>query len=327
MKFRFVNDLLYRIKWHSRKLLAVTLIPHIYKNLKRLSLFSKENNGNIAIVILCEHIGDIITCEPVSTYLKKEKGKNVVWIVRSSYKEVLSLFHDVDMVLDVGSISECAIMTKFIKNYEVHNLHMDSRGCNKYGISLHNNNKTFIFDNYFRYGSILETFSVVGNLPRLKKKPHLTLSSKDRFPELNFPFVAIQLDSNEEIKSWDTEKWEKLIASFPNIHFVEIGLTSHLSELSNCDSSYCGHLSLVDIAYLINKCKAFIGIDSSVAHYANALDKTSLIMIGKYASYEHYVPYSVWEENFYIIHVDGIVKNLPLEQVQGLVNEIIVPLI
>ena len=327
MRSRFVNNFLYRIKWHSRQILAVTLLPHIYKNLKKLRSFSKENRGNIAIVILCEHIGDIITCEPVSSYLKQEKGKKVVWIVRSSYKEVLSLFENVDLVLDVGCISECAIMTRFIKSYEVHNLHMDPRGCSKYGISLHNANKTYVFDNYFKYGSILETFSVVGNLPRLKKKPHLSLLPEDRFPELSIPFVAIQLDSNEGIKSWDTEKWQKLISSFPNIQFVEIGLVSHLSQSPNCNSTYCGHLSLVDIAYLINKCSAFIGIDSSVAHYANALDKPSVIMLGQYANYMSYVPYSVWDDSFYIIHAKGVVKDLSLEQIQEIIKERIIPLI
>ena len=98
-----------------------------------------------------------------------------------------------------------------------------------------------------------------------------------------------------------------------------------MSHVSNCDSSFCGNLSLIDIAYLIDKCSAFVGIESSVAHYANALGKLSLIMIGKYRNFDYYVPYSEWDENFYMIHYNGFVKDLPLSILLDEFNKKILP--
>ena len=319
-----VISYLYRIKRFFIELNVVVVIPHALKNLIFLYRYRKEHN-NIAIVILCEHIGDIITCEPVSTYLKKDQGKNVVWIVRKSYKSILSLFENVDLVLDVDCLSECIIMKYFMKSFEVHNLHFDSRACTKYLLKLHNDNKTYSMTNYFSHGSILETFSTTGNLPPLKKKPHLLLSNEDRFPQLNTKFVAIHLDANEEGRKWGVPNWEGLLKSFPDVTFIEIGLKPHLSHISNCDSSYCGKLSLVDIAYFINRCSAFVGIESGVAHYANALRKPSLVLIGTYRSFDYYVPYSEWENNFFMLHHNGPVSEMPLDRVLKEFEEKILP--
>lgn len=325
MNKKFINSYRGTVKIFIRKLMSILLLPHIIRNLVRLYKYRKKYNGQISVVILCEHIGDLIACEPVSSYLKHNQNKKVVWIVRRSYKEIITLFRDVDMVLDVDCISECTIMNWFMHSFDVHNLHFDTRNCSKYYLDLHNNNTTYTENTYYHYGSILQTFSKVGNLPALKQKPHLDLKLEDRFPELNTPFVAIHLDANEDSRKWGIKKWESFLMTYPNIKFVEIGLISHLSHVSNCDAAYCGKLSLVDIAYLIKKCTAFVGIESSVGHYANALGKPSLILMGKYKSFDFYVPYSEWDDNFYMIHHNGYAKDLPLDTVLEEFDEKILP--
>ena len=60
---------------------------------------------------------------------------------------------------------------------------------------------------------------------------------------------------------------------------------------------------------------AFVGIESSMGHYANALSKPSLIMMGKFHNFTVYNPYSVVEDNFRMIHFNGPVKDLPVEMV------------
>lgn len=305
--------------------LSLFLIPHAIKNVYTLYKYNKECGGNAAVVLLCQHIGDIVTCEPVSTYLKKEKGKKVVWIVRKSFKEILTLFRDVDLIMEVDCVSECVYMSFFMHSFEVHNLHLSPRECHKYHLNLYNPNTTYTMENYFNFGSILETFSTVGNLPALKMKPHLELSSEDRFPELDLPFVAIHVIANEVKRQWPFEKWEKLIRSYPNITFVEVGLTPHFRELSNVISEYCGKLSLVDIAYMINKCSAFLGIESSIAHYSNALSRPSLVLLGQYNFFDYYVPYSEWDTNFFMIHHNGTVCELPLDRVLKEFNEKLLP--
>jgi heptosyltransferase-3 len=314
----------YRIRLFFLKLKVIVIIPHALKNIIVLFRYKKKHD-NVAVVILCEHIGDIITCEPVSSYLKKERDKTVVWVVRRSYMSLLSLFENVDLVIDVDCLSECKMMTYFMRSFEVHNLHFNSRVCTKYHLKLYNNNQIYSMSNYLTNGSILETFSTTGNLPPLKKKPHLLLSTDDRFPDLRSKYVAIHLDANEMTRNWGVHNWERFLLSYPDISFIEIGITPHLSHISNCDTTYCGKLSLVDIAYLINKCTAFVGIESSVAHYANALGKPSLILMGKYRNFDYYVPYSRWDDNFHMIHFNGQVCELPLNCVVNNFEEKIMP--
>lgn len=67
---------------------------------------------------------------------------------------------------------------------------------------------------------------------------------------------------------------------------------------------------------MVRKCSVFVGIESAVAHYANALDKPSLILIGSYNNFEEYTPYSAWDNNFTMVRTKGLAKNLSVEIVQ-----------
>lgn len=51
-------------------------------------------------------------------------------------------------------------------------------------------------------------------------------------------------------------------------------------------------LSILELAYIISKAKCFIGIDSGFAHFANAFDIPSVIILGEYRLFKKYMPYS-----------------------------------
>lgn len=310
-------NIVYKLKNLVKNLISIKLFPSAIFNILNIYKYKKSINANISIVILFEHIGDIIACEPVSRYLKNELNSKVVWIVKDSYSELLTLFCAVDKVIKVKTLSEVIYMKMFLHSSNVYNLHFDkARKCSKYNLILRNSNKTYTFANYYNHGSILETFSTVGNLPPLNSCPYLNLATNDRFPELSTPFIAIQIESNDIQRMWDIEKWEQLISNYPDLSFVLIGLRSYFTYKHNCITRYCGKLSLVDIAYLINKSRLFIGIDSSCAHYANALKVPSIILLGKYNSFERYNPYSGYDHNFKILHYTNL-KDLPVEMVQN----------
>ena len=274
----------------------------------------------MAIIILFEHIGDIVACEPVSRYLKNSYS-SVIWIVNRKYMEIPTMFRDVDIIFPVSSISEIVYLKPLLHNYNVLNLHFDGRRCHQYCLALHNHNKFYSVHNYFNYGSILETFSEIAGLPRIKEQPQLLLKEEDRFPEIKSGFVAIQLESNESCRMWDIEKWEQLIKMNPNLLFVEIGLNSHFKHLTNCNTSYCGKLSLSDIAYLMRKSKLFIGIDSSGAHYANALNIPSIILLGSYHEFSQYNPYAVTPSSFKLLY-RPIVNEITVDEVQREVSDL-----
>lgn len=308
------------IKYRLKQLSSIAVLPSVFQLFLYIKKI-KKSNGKIAIIILYEHIGDIIACEPVSRYLKSSYS-SVIWIVNRKYKELPTMFRDVDIILPVGSITEIIYLKALLHNYCVFNLHFDGRYCGKYNLVLHNQNKFYTAHNYFNYGSILETFSEIAGLPRIMEQSLLSLEKEDRFPEINYTFVAVQVESNESCKTWDLEKWEQLIQMNPDLIFVEIGLKSHFSNLPNCNSSYCGKLSLSDIAYLMRKSMLFIGIDSSGAHYANALNIPSIALLGSYHEFSQYNPYAVTPPSFKILYRPNV-NDISVDEVQRVVSNLI----
>lgn len=302
------------LKYRLRQLSSITVLPAVFKKCAALRAYKKKVGGKVSVILLYEHIGDIIACEPVARYLKSLKT-DVVWVVSKKYQELPKMFRDVDMVLPADSVAEVVYLKAFLSGFDVYNLHFDGRLCLKYYIALHNRNKKYTALNYFNYGSILETFSEVAGLPRIKEKPQLMLTDEDRFPEISNGFVAIQVESNESCKMWDLSKWEQLIVANPQIQFVEIGLQPHFSHIKNCNASYCGRLSLTDIAYMIRKSVLFMGIDSSGAHYANALGVPAVILMGKYRDFSQHNPYAVTGSDFKVLYSPSI-NDLSVDAVQ-----------
>ncbi len=317
----FVASILGFIQGKLLKIFSICLLPSAIKKVRLIKNY-REQNANIAIVVLCEHIGDIISCEPVSTFLKTKFDKTVIWIVNEKYKEVIELFENVDFVLPVSCVSEYFYMSLFLKSFEIHNLHFDKKQCRKYGLVLRNNNKLFHIGNYVKYGSLLQTFSVTGGLPMLDNKPHLMLDEEDRFPEIDYPFCVIHVESNEPTRTMTKEKWIEILSHFPDNRFVEVGLHSELNDASNCCSIYCGKLSLVDSFYLVKKCSLFVGVDSSMAHVANALQKRSLIIMGRYHDYDNYMPFSGFDVNMKIVRSSEQVRDMSIEIIVDELKEI-----
>jgi ADP-heptose:LPS heptosyltransferase len=109
----------------------------------------------------------------------------------------------------------------------------------------------------------------------------------------------------------------QLVEMFPDYIFVELGMNSILRNGSNCITCLCGKLTLTDIAHIIKKSFLFIGIDSSMAHFANAFDIPTVVLLGKYHNFDKYIPYSgvSGKSNFLIISYPDIVANIPVSLV------------
>ena len=319
-----MNSLLRGIKIFFMRMASVILLPRVLMILFDILKYHKRNKGNVSIIILYEHIGDIIACEPVSSYLSKYKKNKVVWIVNKKYASILTLFDNVDKTIKVETFSEVVYLNFFLSSLRTYNLHLDGKQCTRFYLTLHNKNRKYTTTTFLDKGSLLEIFSETANLPRLNIRPHLAINNcEDRFPELNYPFVAIHVVANDKVRMWDINKWERLIEYYPNIQFVEIGLHPSLRPMPNYITEYCGTISLVDIAYLLKKCIAFVGIESSIGHYANALNKPSLVLTGKIYNFKAYNPYCMMPDNSKLIQYPGPLNDLPFNLVTNELDKIL----
>ena len=85
-----------------------------------------------------------------------------------------------------------------------------------------------------------------------------------------------------------------------------------------------GKKDLNEMAGIIKNCFLFIGIDSGFAHIANAYEKNAVILIGEFAGFKNYMPYSGKfqneKENTIIYHSDPL-KSLSCTAVLSLLEK------
>ncbi len=253
--------------------------------------------------MLTEHIGDVLAFSPFAEYLKKQAPDSyTIWLINPRYNEVLQYNPYIDKVYAV----QCDGVVEKIKNI---------KGVTLYDVRFNDNNfcplcpskkmaqkidTNFNLENYYNYGSLLEIFSSFTPYPlkAAEWQPVLQIPQKTLDQVADFlkeSYIVIHPESNERAREWQDEKWEKLIEILlegTHFHIVIIGLKPRLQTKNSRLHDYSGQLTLLQSAALIQKSDYFIGIDSAMAHMANALSIQSTVILGKFRQMNKYMPYS-----------------------------------
>jgi heptosyltransferase III len=276
---------------------------------------------SIIIINLTEHIGDIVACEPVSRYIRSQYPRDyIIWCTNKKYKSLIDKNPSINKVITVLCLTEWIYLKKLPIFDLVFDLHIDGRICTTFGKILRNPNPFGItLLNYFQYGSLLESFSLAANLPRLNDAPLYYLKNNQSVKK-SLKELVIHASSNEAERDWEPQKWKLLVEYLCSNGFIvdEIGLKSEININHENFRNLCGQLSFDDIAILISKAGLFIGVDSAFAHFANALNTPGIILMGWYRNFKKYMPYTGNYQkgiNCSIIQFDGPVKDIPLEEV------------
>ena len=269
----------------------------------KFSRFFHPKRNHIG-VLLAEHFGDIVACEPVSRELKRlYPDSKIYWIVKKSYRELLDYNPNIDVVIEEFSVLYSMLLTEKNPFDQFHNCHLSGlRRYNYLRKSLQNplaESLNILTDNYFNHGNILEIFAKVGALPVLEMSPKIYIPKfiEDKIDLLHFSkkTIVVHCHSNYSPKDWQVYHWEKLLYDILNkfdYTIVEIGLKSTLNVYHSGYYNFCGKLSLLETAEIIKRAKFFIGIDSGPAHFANAVDTFGFLLFGKLGEFENYMPYS-----------------------------------
>ncbi|MGD9948925.1 MAG: glycosyltransferase family 9 protein [Desulfobulbus sp.] len=278
----------------------------------------KKGGRRVVAVSLIEHLGDIVACEPVSRYLRQEEPEAyIVWFTSTPYKEIVAAFDCVDRVKTICCITTWSQLRNLRVFDRVVDLHIDMRVCPQCQIPSHNfdGDTSVTLKNYFQYGSILESFCCAAGIPPLTDQPVLQTSERVRLRVdslgLEQPYLVIHCRSNELCKDWSADHWNRTVELVlaKGISVVEVG---HRSNLRRTGSPYyrdfCGILSIMETAEVIRRAILFVGIDSGPAHMANAVGTYGLILLGRYRTFERYLPYSggyADSSNAHIIYSEG----------------------
>jgi heptosyltransferase III len=294
--------------WTYRYHKYLDILLSIYKwilTYLRVKIYKMFNQQSEHIgVLLAEHFGDIVACEPLSRELKRLYPNSIIyWIVKKPYRELLDFNPNVDVVIEEYSILYSMFLTKKNSFDQFHNCHLS--GLRRYTYlrkTLQNPfavSMNILTDNYFNYGNILEVFAKVGSLPIVHDAPRIYIPKSVEIKMDKYHFtkktIVIHCHSNYSPKDWQVYYWEKLTLDLLNnydYNVVEIGLESTLKVYHSGYFNFCGKLSLLETAEIIKRATFFIGIDSGPAHFANAVETYGFLLFGKLGEFEKYMPYS-----------------------------------
>jgi heptosyltransferase III len=329
-------DIIERLYRHLRHGLRVqSSFAYNYLLLRQLRKCLNQANPaqKIIAVVLLEHLGDIVACEPVSRYLRAQNPDAfIIWVVKKQYMELINSNSSVDKAVVVHCLSERIMLEKSRLFDEVIDLHFTDRHCSlcRRPLRKERGASGINLTNYFHYGSLLSSMTKSAGLPALEEQPiiYIPESSVRKVDSLKLPnvFVVINCTSNSPDKSWPPDKWVQLLDKMKEefgVPVFEIGTKPFIAGSLSVSQNLCGTLSILESAEVIRRAKLFIGIDSGPAHLANAVGVHGVILMGSYLGFNRYNPFSgAYQsgENAEVIRQNGSAANIPVEQVLSAVR-------
>lgn len=287
---------------------------------------SLPSGQRLVCIGLIEHFGDIVACEPVARHVRDERpADHLVWITRSGYRDLLAHHPALNGVITVDSFSEYSALVGANLAAPMIDLHVNRRRCIETGhvhVKIHGDPAVDV-TNYYEYGSLLAAFCRSAGLPPLDSGPRMFLPSKigDTLPHLPQPFIVLHAKSNETDRDWREDKWFLLAQWFlkhTNFALVEVGLQPLLADRLSNIVNLCGRLSLLQLGEVIRRSSGFVGVDSGPAHMANAFERPSIILLGRYRAFDSYMPYTGYfktHEHECILRARGPTAGISIEDV------------
>jgi ADP-heptose:LPS heptosyltransferase len=121
---------------------------------------------------------------------------------------------------------------------------------------------------------LIHYFAKELGLPESNKIPRLEIP---RMPGV--PYVTIHPKAGwSHYKNWPFEKWEEIIAAFPNTKFIQIGSLAD-QKLKGADLSHLG-TPLMNAVKLISNAKLHLGVDSFSNHITHMSQTPAIILFG-----------------------------------------------
>ena len=279
----------------------------------------------IVLVVLTEHMGDIVAAEPITRELRRTQPDAViVRVVREAYRELVDHDPNVDATWTVGCATEWGHVRRIPGFDRVVNLHLRHHSCAtcREPIGREDGSAEVDVGNYYDHGSLLEIFCKAAELPLPRDRAprvHIPAPAADHMATLKLPprFVSVHCTSNQDVRDWSDKKWAALARAVTaaGLPVLEIGLHPVVGDRVAGCIDLCGRLSILETAEVIRRSAAFVGIDSGPAHLANATGTPGVVLLGHYLHYKRYMPYSGGYgdgSNAEVIQWDGPAADIPV---------------
>ena len=269
-------------------------------------------------VLLIEHIGDIIACEPIIAQVRESHPKAfVVWIVKPQYASLLANHPDLSAVVSVDSLLAVeAVVDSRVFDHVV-DLHVNSKPTEVAGRVYRKTlgDRTIDTETYLGKGSLLRAFSLAAGIEPRSTAPSMYVPAEAvraiDARSLPHSFVVIHAAAGTTAeKNWSSRGWGEVvryIVDHYDTDVIEIGLEAAIDIAHPRFRALCGTLSLMETAELIRRSTFFLGVDSGPAHMANAWRRPALLLFGRYRSSDTFNPF----EGYYSDRAESVILRYP----------------
>ncbi len=299
-------------------------VPTTVLRISRI-IHSKKPDA-VRFVVLVEHLGDVVSVEPLIRRLR-EPGLKLVWVIRREYSDAVRNVPIVEL-LEVNSLTEWKCAAALFPKLNILSLHFDNHLCGCFGIAFRNRNARGISDdNYYNVGNLLKIRSVIAGVEFTDERPIFYVRRQlrvdtilEKFKLRVAGFIAIHATSNDVDRTWPAERFSELadwILSKTELAIVEFGLGPVLLPSARVILLRDG-LPIESQALLLSQARLFVGGDSGFAHIANAFAVPAVLVMGRFRKFTNHMPFSgPWAcgQGCIFVRTQGRLSTLPAKPV------------
>ena len=253
-------------------------------------------------VALLERLGDIVAVSAVVALLRERHPERAIaWIGRERYRDIALRVPGVEAFIEVDCYGELGSFLDGLDGMHVVDLNLNGKSCVCCGGRYKNRSHDSEIDteNYYDYGPLAQVYAKVAGIQWEEKPPVLRQdleSAHHGLGDLGDNFALLHSESEESARNWNDNGWRAVVhhlLDHTQFNIVHVG-TQHAQWLDRDRRTleYAGKLDLIGLLAVAQRCAFFIGIDSSVAHIANAFCRPGIVLLGRYRIFDRYLPYT-----------------------------------
>jgi heptosyltransferase-3 len=252
-------------------------------------------------ILLVERLGDFVAASAVVALLRqRHPSLRLAWFGRERYRAIALAVPGVEHYVAVECYGELADVVGSLASWRVFDFNLNDKSCVCCGRPWRNlsGNRAVDTENYYDFGPLAAAFAAVAGVdwrptPPALRRPEGGLGDLPRLPAR---YVLVHAESEESARNWRDAGWralvERLLAD-TDLAVVHVGLrpAAWLPRGPRA-VDLAGQTSGAALLAVVAGCSLFVGIDSSVAHIANAFERPGLVLLGRYRRFRSYLPYS-----------------------------------
>ena len=250
----------------------------------------------------CKGLGDLLCATPTIKVIAESYGQKIT--ILSSLPELFKNNPYVEKSYKFNSMN----YDYFVDNYIIHNSFYNVGKKNERGIEYKHNKID------------IRQFHAI-NLGFMLLKDEMECFYQPTEPcKLHIPtekYVLVHAAQNWASRTWSAENWAELCRKLIELSYVVIVIGKDSSEVGffnvqkpvfniNVDKciDYTNKTSISDCWYLIDKCHAFVTMDSGLLHLAGTTD-ANIIQLGSSINPEFRKPYRKGSQDYKLKYVSG----------------------